>query len=375
LRFYNLHRTAKIINILVLAKAYPPEIGGIETYSEQVSLAYAAGGHTVTVLTTHPGTIGCVQRGTVRIHNVGQGRQIKVFFRMVIVLRKIFKSQSIELIHATSWKVAIPVYFLKLPPPVISVHGSEVFVVPAILKRLMIAVLRHSRALIVVSQPIMLAMERNLGIPPTLGIVGWNGVSFPEEANANDSSPNLRSIFCLCRLVERKNLENAIKAVASLSREGYKIKFSIAGTGPEADRLYALIQDSKLDCVVEMLGFISDKEVIKRYKEASIFLHPQISTRGGADLEGFGISIADAMSFGCAVIAGASGGPLDFIENEVTGLLVDGLDQQRIESALRFLLDDDVKRQKIATAAKTFAVREFTWISHVEKVLQTIEHK
>ena len=89
-------------------------------------------------------------------------------------------------------------------------------------------------------------------------------------------------------------------------------------------------------------------------------------------MEGFGITIADAMSFACVPIAGASGGPLDFIRHEETGYLVDGLDQGAIESALRALHDHPGMRENMSLAARNFAIDKLTWNQHVENILQRI---
>ena len=61
------------MNILLIAKAYPPETGGIETYSEQVAMAYGRDGHATTVVTAFAGPRGRTVRGNVVIHNVGAG--------------------------------------------------------------------------------------------------------------------------------------------------------------------------------------------------------------------------------------------------------------------------------------------------------------
>lgn len=358
------------VNILVVSKAYPPKRGGIETYSERVANAYAMGGHNVTVVTTHPGAHGTLTRGAVTVHNVGGGYQPLVFADMLAALRKVRRMVRFDHVHATTWRVALPVLLCKLPAPVISVHGREVLVVSAALRPVMRGVFRRARGIVVVSRPIQEVFEKHLGFAHERTVVGWNGISFPSEAAAHDGSGQGNRVFCLCRLVERKNLPNAVRAVGLLLEEGFDIHFRIGGSGEEAQEIDRAIARTRSGSRICRLGAIDDEQAVEEYRTSSIFLHPQVTGRGGGDIEGFGISIADAMSFGCTVVAGASGGPLDFVKDGVTGHLVDGRDTFQIADCLRSLLGDRGHRNRISAAGRKFALSELTWSRHVEKVIE-----
>jgi len=359
------------MNILLLAKAYPPETGGVETYSEQVAMAYVRAGHQVTVLTTHPGPQGEEQRGPVRVLNMGQhGGQAMIFLRMARQLWSL-RRQAFDMVHATTWRVALPALLLRRAlPMVLTVHGREVFVVPAPLRPLMMAVLRHARLIPTVSQPILDKIEEDLDTRLQGAFADWNGISFEADSRRPHDKPEGRvEIFCMCRLVARKNLDGAIRAVAALVEQGHDIRFRIAGGGEEADALAALVAGLQLQDHVILLGRVPDEDILPLYRSSHIFLHPQVATRGGADLEGFGLTIADGMSFGCVPVAGASGGPLDFITPGETGYLVDGHKTGEIEAALARLITDTAHRTALSRAAQAFAWAQLTWDTHVRKIL------
>jgi len=361
-----------VVNILLIAKAYTPETGGIETYSEEVAKAYADLGHQVTVLTAHPGEIGCEQRGSVFVHNVGQGNQLKTFLRMMEWLRY-HRDSDYNFVHATSWRVGIPALLLRPKTPLaVTIHGREVFMVPKALKPVMALVLRRAKLLPTVSQPILNLVRDKTGLPLEQAFSNWNGISFEEEARRLDSKPNGFNIFCMCRMVERKNVATAIVAVSDLIHQGVDLQFDIAGSGPELNSLRKLLSKQATGDRIKLHGRIPDELVPEFYRNAHVFLHPQIATEGGADLEGFGLTIADGMAFGCIPIAGASGGPLDFIRDNETGLLVDGHDIEALKSCLTKLLQSGARRTELSKAAHSFAHSQLTWHRHILNIIRKI---
>lgn len=362
----------RLMNILVIAKAFPPETGGLETYSERVALAYAREGHEVTVVTAHPGLIGPERRGDISVLNVGQGAQPVVFARMARALLSM-RRRRFDFVHATSWRVALPAILLRRSLPlVITVHGREVFVVPAPLRPIMLRVIRRADLVPTVSQAVLDKFQESLSFPLDKAFPNWNGISFEAECLQPHDKPDGFTISCLCRMVERKNVAGAIRAVAALIREGHDIRFRVAGSGPELDRLRALVAEERMSDRIEILGRIPDEAIVPLYRESHVFLHPQIAARDGQDMEGFGLTIADAMSFGTVPVAGASGGPLDFITTDETGFLVDGTDQGAIVDALRRLVEDRGDLARIGRNAQSFACSRMTWGAHVGAILSRL---
>src|SRR5690606_25123252 len=132
----------------------------------------------------------------------------------------------------------------------------------------------------------------------------------------------------------------------------------------------SLVAELGLGDRVEMLGFATDEQLAAEYARASVFLHPQIEADDGADIEGFGIAIADAMQFGAVPIAGANGGPLDFIRDGENGYLVEAEDVGALSSRIEALLSDDAQRRTMSDRAREFAQRHFSWAEHVATIDQ-----
>lgn len=356
--------------VLLIAKGYRPDIGGLETYSEEVALAYARLGAEVTVLTAHSGSRGEeVSRG-VRVINVSTGPQPLVFAWMVRNLLKLVGTQAFDLVHATSWRVALPPLLLRIGTPIIvTVHGREVLAAPKALTPIMHYVFRRVSGVVAVSQPILETFQARLPFALMHTAIAWNGISYEERARHHAPNPDFAQIFSLCRLVERKNIPAAVRAVGLLEREGYQLRYTIGGTGPESGLIDATIHEEGVMPSVNRRGYIDDDEVVALYKRCGIFLHPQVAAKGGSDIEGFGISIADAMSFGAVAVAGANGGPQDFIVDGNTGLLIDGDSKEAIAGAIRQLLSEPERTKGIAARGREFALDRLSWNRHVAEVL------
>ena len=113
----------------------------------------------------------------------------------------------------------------------------------------------------------------------------WNGISFPEESEKmklNQKSQNI--VFCMCRLVERKNLVRAIQAIAKVNNDGISCEFYIAGSGEEAEKVLQEILACDAADYITYLGRISDEEAVEFYQKSAIFLHPQVVASEGKDL-------------------------------------------------------------------------------------------
>ena len=357
-------------SILLISPEFPPAIGGIGTYAREVAKAYARLGVGVTIVTSCDGARGFALRGAIRVYNVGLGSQLTTFFRMVRRTALLVVTNDYDFLHAITWRVALVAVLLGQGAiTLLSVHGTELFALTASLRALRNLCLRSVGAVVAVSRPTLDRLRAAVRFPLPHPGVAWNGVSFQHAAQAHTPAPDLTKIFCLCRLVQRKNITGAVAAIALLKDAALPIKFVIAGDGPDRSHIESEVSRLGVKAVVSLVGSISDDEAIRYYGECGIFLHPQIATSHGNDIEGFGISVADAMSFGCITIAGISGGPADFIRDGDTGFLVDGRRLPDIAEAVRQAITHTDASRKMSIRAQQFALTTLTWDGHVRRLL------
>jgi len=118
----------------------------------------------------------------------------------------------------------------------------------------------------------------------------------PSIANHQDGS-----VLYVGRVSKEKNLD-------ALCKLEDKFKIVIVGDGPYRQELQSKYKK------VEFVGYKTGTELANYYRKASVFCFP-------SKADTFGIVIIEAMSQGCPVAAFPVTGPVDIIENNVTGVL------------------------------------------------------
>lgn len=374
--------TPALRSVLLCAKGYPPDIGGVQAYSEHVARAYLAQGIVPMILTSRPGPRGWLDmdypEGRARLFNVGEGSQVRIFLRLLRAGWRIARSTPFDFFHATTWRAAAAIAPWRAGRPLaITVHGREVLDVPHLLVGVMRGLLRRADAVIAVSR-ITLSGVRQAMAGQTGGgrwIASFNGLSYPEESAGFRRSPPgpILHLYTFCRLIERKNIAGALHALHRLRQRGIdNFDYVISGDGPARPGIERLIAELDLSDRVSLTGYIPAGEIPEAYRRADIFLHPQTAPDGGRDVEGFGLVIADAMSFGALAIAGTAGGPADFIADGRTGILVDGEDVAAIAAAIARAFTDAAACAAIAEQGRIWCGANLSWNRHVADVLAAV---
>jgi len=360
-----------------MAKGYAPDEGGMQSYASGVAQAYAAAGAKVTVFTqTSLGPrSGAV--GPVLLVDVGPGRGAGVLFRLLGAVRRArSRGEAPVFVHGTTWRTSVVPMLLGLPY-VTTFHGREFMGGGAATSAVLRRVARKALLAVAVSSYTAGRLRERLGggVAP---VVAHNGISVrPEVVEERDGREGnaVPFLFSLCRLEPRKNIAACLRACAALKARGRDFRYVIAGRGPEQAHLQPLVEELGLSRQVQLVGFVPDAEAERLYLAADIFLHPQIEIAQGRDFEGFGIAIADAMICGCSVIAGKDGGSAELVEDGVSGLVVDGEDDDALIAAIDRLLQDEGLRQRMAAAAVRRARENFSWGRHIAIIVQALDRQ
>lgn len=368
-------------NLWVMAKGYTPDEGGMQTYAEGVAEAYSAAGARVTVFTQTSAGPRRERVGPVMLVDIGSGKSPLVPIRLLAAMRReLGETGAPDIVHGTTWRTSVPPMLLRLPF-VTTFHGREFMYPSGIALSIMRKVARRARRIVAVSQYSAGRLMHRLGSDVSPPIVAWNGLSTDpfDGAEAFDpvkystSHSGIPLLYTLCRLEPRKNVASAVRACADARAAGYTFRYVIGGRGPDLARITALVRELDLEAEIEVAGFIPTGQMQQLYREADIFLHPQIEVDDGRDFEGFGIAIADAMATGTAVIAGNDGGTRELIKHGVDGYSVDGRDQNAVSAALISLLSDSAKRRSMGLAARKRAKSDFSWERHIQRIMNGIE--
>src|SRR5919204_317102 len=149
-----------------------------------------------------------------------------------------------------------------------------------------------------------------------------NGVHVPATIGA-EADP--REVLFAGRLSPEKGIEELVAATEGMN-------LVVAGDGP----LRHLVPDA--------LGFVPHDELEGLYERAAVVVLPSYR-------EGLPLSVLEAMAHGKPVVASAVGGIPEFVEDGVTGLLVEPGDVAGLRAAIERLLADPELRRRPRRAA------------------------
>jgi len=137
-----------------------------------------------------------------------------------------------------------------------------------------------------------------------------------------------------------KGLDDLIRTIAKIRTEIPNLNLVAVGSGDDLPRLRTVAGDSGVGDRVHFLENLSREELAACYSRADVFALPSTG-------EGFGLVFLEAMAFSKPVIAAASAGAKDVVEDGVTGLLVPPGDQATLSHALVRLLCDVSLRDRL----------------------------
>jgi phosphatidylinositol alpha-1,6-mannosyltransferase len=164
------------------------------------------------------------------------------------------------------------------------------------------------------------------------------------------------------RLQKRKGQDAVIRCVAKLRDKHPNLRYLIAGLGDQESELRKLVADLSLESQVLFLGAVSDDELKDCYRECDIFVMSNRTV--GKDCEGFGIVFLEAQAQGIPVIAGASGGTGDAIQDGETGLRIDCQDYENpvhLTEAIDRLVSNPQLRRTMGICGRKFVTENFDW--------------
>src|SRR5580704_2340729 len=161
-----------------------------------------------------------------------------------------------------------------------------------------------------------------------------------------------------CRLIEKKGVETTLRAFAKFVQRWPHSRLVIAGDGPLREPLEQLTEQLGIGGSVEFIGFLGKEQLLERYYQSHLFIHPSETTSAG-DNEGIPNSLLEAMATGMCCIATRHGGIPEAVEHLRNGILVDERDAEGVcrwmnELAENWPLAVDLGRQAAETISQEF---------------------
>lgn len=169
----------------------------------------------------------------------------------------------------------------------------------------------------------------------------------------------------------RKGFDISIQAISKLQKEN--IKYYIVGDVHDSsfcNQLQKIITNEGLAGKVELLGMVSDEELVRLYHACDIFLLTPKNV--DFNVEGFGLVYLEANACGKPVIGTYGCGAEDAIVDGYNGLLVPQDDPDATAKAIKSFLNNPKVAQKMGENGRKRA-REMSWDNTVKKILSIYE--
>lgn len=222
---------------------------------------------------------------------------------------------------------------------------------------------KKSKTIFTVSEYSKKDIIEHYRVPEENVVVTYNGISsyFKKLDNTEDDKMDLlekydvpeKYILCVGNLQPRKNIKRLLQAYIKFKKET-NADIPLVIVGKKAWMFEGIFEDvvnNGLEKQVILTDYVSDKDLVKIYNQATIFVYPSI-------FEGFGLPVAEAMACGVPVVtSNVTSIP------EVAGdacLLFDPYDVDSIsESIVKMYFDEELRKNCIEKGFNQ--VKNFNW--------------
>ena len=219
--------------------------------------------------------------------------------------------------------------------------------------------LRSVDAVVCNSYPTLGAAQALAG-RPLRSLVAWPGAERqrqriqPEQVSVRAKEPGPLRLLYLGAITPRKGLDVLLRALDRFPRGS--LRLTVVGE-TERDPGFArhmLERSRQLAVPVEFLGPLPDDRLDRLFTSHQVLVVPSWH-------EGFGIGYLEAMGFGLACLASASGGAADLVRDGAEGFLIPPGDDLKLAEALGQLHSDRSLLARMGQAGLERARKHPTW--------------
>jgi phosphatidylinositol alpha-1,6-mannosyltransferase len=173
-------------------------------------------------------------------------------------------------------------------------------------------------------------------------------------------------LLTVARLITEKGHDMVLRAIARIVPEIPDIKYIVVGTGPDRERLEALVKELVLEKNVQFTGKVPDNDIGTYYALCDAFI---MVSRPGNRVEGFGLVYAEAGAYNKPVIAGRTGGVPEAVTDGYNGILVEPFNVNEVEIAIRKLLSNPYLAREMGGNGRRRVEDEFNAKVMAEKTI------
>ncbi len=176
----------------------------------------------------------------------------------------------------------------------------------------------------------------------------------PRQLNAD----GIIRIATTGRLVEKKGIEYAIRAVAQQAQVYPKLEYQIIGDGVLKEHLQTVIQQLNAESFIKLVGWKNEQEIIEILEQSHLFIAPSITAQDGNQDAPINV-LKEAMAMGLPVISTYHGGIPELVEDGVSGFLVPERNTEALAEKLGYLIEHPERWIKMGEAGRAYVEQHY----------------
>jgi glycosyltransferase involved in cell wall biosynthesis len=287
-------------------------------------------------------------------------------------LARLVQQQRVDLIHANTVRTHLFSAFMQSRPVVWMLH-DDTFPL-GLFNRL------RGRARHLIANSHSTARYYSVDRDPHTSIVHYGVETQPPPGDGQrfrrriGVGPGETLIAHVGRLVRWKGQHLFIRAAAHIAHHHPHTHFVLVGTHSDSDNVNTVLGGgasflAELKYLANSWG-LTDRISFAGYQDnmADVYAGIDLMIHSSTRPEPFGRVLIEAMAAGVPVIAAAQGGPIEIVEDGITGLLIAPGSSELLSEAMRFLLEDDDLRKSMAVAARQRVREHFDIRQQVERI-------
>ncbi|HEY9736026.1 MAG TPA: glycosyltransferase, partial [Trichocoleus sp.] len=181
------------------------------------------------------------------------------------------------------------------------------------------------------------------------------------------------NIATVGRLVEKKGIEYAIRAVAQQAARYPDLVYRIVGDGPLRPALEALIHELEAEDYIHLVGWKNEAEIIELLDASHLFIAPSVTAADGNQDAPINV-LKEAMAMGLPVLSTFHGGIPELVQDGVSGYLVPERDSEALAARLKDLLDHPERWEAMGQAGRAYVEAHYNIDTLNDRLVQVYEH-
>lgn len=376
------------MKIIIATPIYPPEIGGPATYTKELC-ERLRDKHNMTIITyTDMGKE--IERTKLIPISKHRPLPIRLFLYLIALLKECKGADLVYVQNAMAAGLPVAIACLIMRKPfILKFVGDEAWERATqkrqtkkrleeflqdpegnwkikLMMKIQGWVLRRASRVTTPSAYLSEELIKRYRVLPSRAVVNYNASEKEENLPFESSDPIPHSIAVTARLVAWKGIDGIIRAVSLLLNKFPDIHATIAGDGPEIEKLKLLAKEKKVENNVSFLGNVSRAETWHIRKNSAIYVL-------NSTYEGLPHTVLTSFAAKIPVIATDISGTNEAVYHEKTGLLVTPGNDTELAQAIERLFEDDSLCKKLIDGGSKILSEKFSWESHLGKLESIFE--